>query len=260
MTHKNRVIAAAVAVSLFGAGSAQAASVVLSNIVSTWLNGNPAANVAYFNSAAPGGTSTANWGTGGTSGYDFNSVDNPGVTFVVNPPPTSPNQSLGTFTHRNQPINAGSSITDIQLRITTNIKIDGNDVNSGNPLNFLFDFDHNETPNGANPCADGGANGVGVNVNGCADNVRIFFNPQSDVFKIGDVEYTLELIGFFVGNTQVSSFWTKESANNSADVLARVIAREDVETEVPLPAAAWLLLSGLAGLGVVGRRRSRATV
>jgi Protein of unknown function (DUF1566) len=31
----------------------------------------------------------------------------------------------------------------------------------------------------------------------------------------------------------------------------------DVVSTVPLPAAAWLLLSGLAGLGVLGRRRKR---
>jgi hypothetical protein len=37
--------------------------------------------------------------------------------------------------------------------------------------------------------------------------------------------------------------------------MANFMIGEDVPEPVPLPAAAWLLLSGLGGLGILGRRR-----
>jgi hypothetical protein len=43
-------------------------------------------------------------------------------------------------------------------------------------------------------------------------------------------------------------YWDSNNFDNTEFITVDV-------TAVPLPAAAWLLLSGLAGLGVVGRRR-----
>ena len=58
---------------------------------------------------------------------------------------------------------------------------------------FVFDFVHNETDNGANPCANGGANNAGVNINGCADSVTFLYNSLSDSFTVDGIEYTLDL-------------------------------------------------------------------
>jgi hypothetical protein len=58
-----------------------------------------------------------------------------------------------------------------------------------------------------------------------------------------------------IGNAQGAGFWFLDAS--TGDLSWNVLAST---SPVPLPAAAWLLLSGLAGLGAVGRRRLKAEV
>lgn len=226
-----------------GMSAATAATVSLSNIYGVWSDANPVANATYVN-----GGSSVNWGTGGVSGYDF--VAGGPVDVDVPPSPTDL-FSIGMFTHRNQIIDSGTSITDIVLTISADISVDGE---AQGQRSFVFDFTHFETPNGDDPCADGGELGEGVNVNGCADRVTVDFNNLSESFTIGLNTYTLNIFGFLIDDEQASAFWTKESFNNSADLLAFVTLRTN---EVPEPHALGLLGLGLLGVAAARRYRRR---
>ena len=68
-------------------------------------------------------------------------------------PSSKPSQwAVGFFT-------ITSSITGINLTLTTDVTIDGTDEGI---LSFQFHFTHDETDNAASPCADGGHVGVGL--------------------------------------------------------------------------------------------------
>lgn len=254
--NKSQLSLIAAALAVLTSGPAQASTVTLSNITATWYDGNPSANVTYFNNptATPGTPAQARWGVAqgaGQSGYDFTLAAQP-LVFSV-PPSPSPNQVLGTFTHLNNPISAGTSITDIKLKITADVLVNGSLTV---PKTFNYDFDHWETPNGDNPCADGGTNGVGINLSGCADRVIANWSAVSDSFTVGTDIYTLNVIGFSLtpdGSNPFSSFWTAERADNVAYLLANVALTSDVQ--VPEPGSIALVGLALTGLAAVRRAK-----
>ena len=120
--------------------------------------------------------------------------------------------------------------------------------------NSQFIFLHNETPNAANPCADGGTNGVGVNSNGCADIVTAFLNPGSfSEFLIGGINYTFGVTGFQIPGGVFSS---AEDNVNSVLLQGSFAAVETFSVPGPVVGAGLPVL--IAGcLGLVGLQRRR---
>jgi hypothetical protein len=246
---------AAASALVIASAPANAVTVDFTNITGEWFDvtllGGPPIGLT--------GNGTANaqvrWGTDtgfGRSGYDFEAVGIPQLT--VNPPAGSALTNIGTFRHVNQPISAGTSITNAKLRFTTDVFVDGSYLDT---VSFIYDFVHTETPNGADPCAFGGANGQGVNLVGCADRVQTVFNSQSEFFTIDGNDYALDVVGFLVGNPGVAttSFLTQEEAVNTAFLRGKLVLYSQA---VPEPTT-WAML--IAGFGLVGgmARRQRMT-
>jgi hypothetical protein len=230
--------------------SASAATVTFSNIRATWFDIVGGTDVNFSGN----GTASASvrWGgdTGfGQSGYDFVAIGIPALT--VNPPAGSDTTSIGTFRHVNQPITGGTSITGIKLEFLTDIMVDGNPFND---ISFIYSFDHDETPNGADPCAYGGGNNQGVNINGCADRVRVNINAQSDFFVVDGFNYALDVVGFLVNGNPATSFLTTEQLTNDAFIRGRL----DLYSAVVPEAGTWAML--IAGFGMVGSAMRRRRV
>lgn len=241
---------------IVGASTAAAASTVnFTNITGGFFDGtlvNPLTAPAITYTGVDTMNTGASWGIAagfGQSGYNFATAG--AITTAVTPPSgVSPTVTLGTFQHVNFPINSGTSIAGISLRFNADVDVDG--VSQGN-RSFLYRFVHEETPNAANPCAAGGANGVGVNINGCADRVAVNFIAQSDSFDIGGVAYTLDVIGFVTGGgAPVTSFLTVERLTNEAFIVGRLT---EYAAAVPEPATWSLLIGGFALTGSAMRRR-----
>lgn len=246
------VVAALSAIAL-GAMSAHASTLTITNITGTWSGWTGGTNVS---TSASGSTTQLRWGIpegGGQSGYDFTPTGTPSVQTAHNP------FALGQFTHHNFPISAGTAITGAALDVTFDFYL-GSDSSNVISRTSQFVFDHWETPNSAAPCANGKANGTGVNSAGCADRVRAVTNPSStETFTVVDGAtthtYVFAVTGFDIG----SAFWTSENQTNSAVLNAMFTHESYIQpAPVPLPAAAGLLVAGLGALTVAGRRRRRA--
>jgi hypothetical protein len=244
MTSLTRLTALTTAAVLMAGAAFAAPTVTINSVTGKWTSLTGGAGISGLN------TNSVKWGlptTNPQSGYQF---------VGVAPPPQGPYLedvpfNLGTFTHFNNPINAGSSITQAILEVTFDLTFNAGQVDETNLPTFMstYLFNHDETPNGDNPCKYGGANGQGVNINGCADKVTPVINPDlSDSIEIGGLIYYLSVAGFDVG----SSFLTVEGKDNVATLKGVFTTKPAV---IPLPAAAWLLLAGIGGLGLASRRR-----
>ena len=238
---------------------AQAAALVA--VSGSWVSTNDDDGTYGLNGL---GTDQIFWGSPATSrgqsGYEFQSATQSGGFDIE----AGTQFDLGTFIHHNRTIwtrgrhtdGMASSIRGAQLKVDYALDFGGGDLRR---YSSVFDFLHNETRNRSNPCANGEANGVGVNSNGCADKVTLTRNDdQSDSFVIDGLRYQLDISGL-LGDTP---FWTAEDAENPLELVG-LFTTEAVPpppvppppTPVPLPAPAGALVLALLGLGLVGRRR-----
>jgi hypothetical protein len=238
-------------IALFTAASAQAALLTIDPITGFFGPTVGGTNVTYSgqNTADP----SIRWGvaatSAGRSGYDFNAADTP-LQVNVNPPPSN-SFILGLFSHVNQPINAGTSISGTQLTVTYGVDIDGTALGT---FDSVFNITHVETPNADNPCYNGLPNGVGQNINGCADLVTMSIDESlSDSFLIGGVEYFMNVAGFYFADTLFTQWYTAENRINSASLLGTI---QTVE-RVPEPAPLALMGLGLLAMSGFSRRKKK---
>ena len=185
-------------------------------------------------------TNQISWGSpatsAGQSSYIFNGV-NPGDA-----PLDGMLFEIGSFTHNNFPIFA-PLLTGADLRITLNF------TDAGVSQSFDYEFEHTETPNNANPCAEGG-------VSPCPDLVSIPDASSTETILLGTDFYRLNIVGFSQdgGSTVTGSFLTLENAPNTAALFAQL---ELVPTEIPEPPTLALISVVLLGIGAY-KLRARA--
>ncbi|QMW22142.1 THxN family PEP-CTERM protein [Sandaracinobacteroides saxicola] len=248
---KNVARFALVSAVAFAASTADAAIVTFSNLTGTWFNGtltdgNPITVFTNNGTINP----SVRWGGDsgfGQSGYNYVAAGTVVTSLTV--PGASPDLVLGDFQHVNLPVFPPSAAS-VFLKLTADVDVDGTGVGA---KSFIFKFLHDETTNSLDPCPYGGANGQGININGCADHVTASFAGTSDTFMIGLDTYTLDVLGFSLGGSPAGGFSTTEQQVNTAQLIGRVTV---ATAAVPEPATWAMMIMGFGLVGGTLRRRA----
>ncbi len=221
--------------------------VTVTSVVGTWSN--TTQDGTGSGSVFGQGTSVISWGQPTNQQLNNPDLKQSQYIFTPNTTPISTTAEspfiFGTLTHENWTIFAPSLLT-AQLNLTIGFEIDGVEQT---PLSASYLFTHNETPN-SSPC--------GFSSTSVCDDI-VTFAPIASSFGTIDVNGTL--FTFVLDNfqnplgTNVSAFQTLEANSNQAFLVGRWTSEVPI---VPLPAAAWLMLAGIGGLGLMARRRSDA--
>lgn len=232
---KKPLIPALTAAALLSIGTAHAIPFTSSG---DWTNvaGNPSAGPFFFDLDGLPGNERIEYGapfnpspTAGPSAYIFEGLE-PGEATL-----DGEEFLLGIFTHENFTISA-PSILGATLAVNLDFSAAGSQT-------FSFNFEHNETPNGATPCA------IPNTSNPCPDGVSIPEASSTETIVIDDVTYMLMINGFQQNGETVEQFVTQEELENSAGLFAKL-----VEVEVPEPSTLALFASAVFGIGAVRRK------
>ena len=226
-------LGAAVVCGLVGTGAtaAMAAPVFSGNAVGSWGNlqgslgssgdvtngdNGATADLEWGNPVA--GSTTNRWrfdGVGSDGGAGWSSAA--GTPFKV-----------GDFSYRNGAV-SGHSFTGADLFVDLNITSPDSITNT-----FTFGFDVTNTPNTTgDPVLDGDI----VTINSAFSDVNFSYDGQI---------YTLALLGFSedAGQTITTGFNSPENTDAAAGLYGSITA----PPPVPLPAAAWFMLTAIGGL------------
>ncbi|WP_079432730.1 THxN family PEP-CTERM protein [Zoogloea sp. LCSB751] len=178
------------------------------------------------------------------------------------------------ITHLNRPI-TGTTLKSLDILSTLILTPFAPPGGAMAPALISFKVHYLETPNGASPCADGGANGSGVNSAGCADiyvtdaqslNFKFNYDLDGPGGPLQNQEYFISFFESTHGLNALSAaacgavgvaapclgFETPEGADTTVH-FAALITTEPVTIKVPEPSTLLLGGLGIAGLARVRR-------
>ena len=211
-------------------GSAQAVSIDVTQIIGAWTNviiGSP-------NSLSGLGTHEIHWGLP-IDGNDESAFSFAGVTSSGGQVESA--FSLGQFTYLNNLV-TGEAPESANLHFAAEFDVDGTTVAS-NSLAVQFDL-HQIPGNCGRP-------------NCSRDLVKLKNTDHIATFVVGDMTYSLSILGFGTSNGLKTVLQTFDGSSSSAELVGVITA-----TEVAEPGTLVLVLMGLMMLTINGRRAARA--